>query len=110
LVYDINPAVATNTTGTTTAPRQPTGPIYLLLGRPNQVGPNATPLPALASSSMNNLGDPNSLWVTIAPQTGAVGINPNYNPSAGTTLQPNSYAQLIQARSLAAGAFNQGGN
>lgn len=60
-------------------PKRPTGTIFLLIGRREQVPLVATSfIPATA-----NIQDPNSLWVTINAQTGQVATFENYVPTGG---------------------------
>ncbi len=90
------------------------GPIYLLLGRAEQVTTfptTSTPYP------QNNLGDLNSQWVTVIPQTGQILSNPNANPTFSTNkgyVGMNQFgttpaADVVTARSMATGMTNGNG-
>jgi len=71
--------------------QRPTGALFLLLGRSDQVGAfpsSATP----AGFTQTNLGDINSLWVAVSQLSGQVTVNPNYNPGYSVAVSVAAFA------------------
>jgi hypothetical protein len=82
----------------------PLGPIFLLLGKREQVLPPAgyaaNSVWSSSSFPQHNLLDLNSFWITITPQTGQVSTSENTSNS-GTSL-----TDLTNARALASGSIS----
>jgi prepilin-type N-terminal cleavage/methylation domain-containing protein len=109
--------------------RIPAGPIYLLIGRQELLNGDATLQPLIAEMATNNqapknpiynVQDPNALWVTINPQTGAVATTENVGydltsimlTGAGTPFQQMQIywdANVYYARRLARAMLDMGG-